>query len=150
MPADYLPIFVTEWGTQTCTGDGANDVESSQQWIDLMAEKKISWTSWNFSDDWRSGAVLKTGACPNGPWTGTGLKESGLEMDNFDVPIAPVSFDEQADTQAFCEKLRKRGIVAPYSTYPGSPNGGMVRIAVTANHTEEQIDRLVEAVREIS
>jgi len=75
--ADYLPIFVTEWGTQTYSGDGANDVQSSQQWIDLMAEKKISWTNWNFSDDWRSGAVLKTGACPSGPWTGTGLKESG-------------------------------------------------------------------------
>ena len=75
--ADYLPIFVTEWGTQTYSGDGTNDVESSRQWIDLMAEKKISWTNWNFSDDWRSGAVLKTGACSNGPWTGTGLKESG-------------------------------------------------------------------------
>jgi len=75
--ADYLPIFVTEWGTQTYSGDGGNDVESSQQWIDLMAEKKISWTNWNFSDDWRSGAVLKSGTCPNGPWIGTGLKESG-------------------------------------------------------------------------
>ena len=80
--ADYLPIFVTEWGTQTYSGDGANDVASSQQWIDLMAEKKISWASWNFSDDFRSGAVLKSGTCPNGPWTGTALKESGqLVMD---------------------------------------------------------------------
>jgi len=80
--ADYLPIIVTEWGTQTYSGDGANDVESSQQWIDLMREKKISWTHWNFSDDWRSGAVLKSGTCPNGPWTGTVLKESGqLVMD---------------------------------------------------------------------
>jgi len=75
--ADYLPIFVTEWGTQTYSGDGANDKESSQQWIDLMAEKKISWVNWNFSDDWRSGAVLKSGSCPNGPWTGSALKESG-------------------------------------------------------------------------
>jgi len=75
--ADYLPIFVTEWGTQAYSGDGANDVESSQQWIDLMREKKISWANWNFSDDWRSGAVLNSGTCPNGPWTGTALKESG-------------------------------------------------------------------------
>jgi|GEM_PF-949707 len=75
--ADFLPIFVTEWGTQNYSGEGPNDVESSQQWIDLMAEKKISWTHWNFSDDWRSGAVLKSGTCPNGPWAGTALKESG-------------------------------------------------------------------------
>ncbi|MCP4577622.1 MAG: cellulase family glycosylhydrolase [Deltaproteobacteria bacterium] len=80
--ADSLPIFVTEWGTQTYSGDGTNDVESSQQWIDLMAEKKISWAGWNFSDDWRSGAVLKSGTCPNGPWSSSGLKESGqLLMD---------------------------------------------------------------------
>jgi len=75
--SNYLPIFVTEWGTQTYSGDGANDMESSQEWIDLMAEKKISWSNWNFSDDWRSGAVLKSGNCPGGPWTGSGLKESG-------------------------------------------------------------------------
>ena len=78
--ADKLPIFATEWGTQTYTGDGPNDVESSQQWVDLMAEKMISWTHWNFSDDWRSGAVLESGTCPYGPWTGTALKESGRRV----------------------------------------------------------------------
>jgi endoglucanase len=43
-----------------------------------MASKKISWTNWNFSDDFRSGAVFKDGTCPNGPWTGTTpLKAAG-------------------------------------------------------------------------
>lgn len=76
--ADRLPVFVTEFGSQEASGDGPNDFTMTQRYIDLMRDKKISWTNWNFSDDFRSGAVWKTGACPNGPWTTGNLKESGL------------------------------------------------------------------------
>jgi endoglucanase len=75
--ADRLPIFATEWGTQDFTGDGANDFVSSQAYIDLMTAKKISWTNWNYSDDFRSGAVWNQGTCPNGPWTASNLKPAG-------------------------------------------------------------------------
>ncbi|MEV4175107.1 cellulase family glycosylhydrolase [Nonomuraea sp. NPDC049709] len=77
--ADRLPIFVTEFGTQTASGDGANNFTRSQQYLDLLAQKKISWVNWNFSDDFRTGAVFTTGTCPNGPFAGTGnLKEAGV------------------------------------------------------------------------
>ncbi|MEU6248830.1 alpha/beta fold hydrolase [Glycomyces sp. NPDC047010] len=77
--ADQLPIFATEWGTQTYTGDGENDFAMSQQWVDMMAENKISWTNWNFADDWRSGSVYTEGTCPDGPYTGTtNLKPAGV------------------------------------------------------------------------
>lgn len=77
--ADRLPMFVSEWGTQQASGDGANNFTSAQQYIDLMASKKISWASWNFSDDMRTGAAFKTGTCPSGPFTGTApLKEAGI------------------------------------------------------------------------
>jgi len=76
--ADELPIFVTEFGTQEYTGDGGNDFTMSQRYLDLMASKKISWVSWNYSDDFRSGAVFKAGTCPDGTYTGTGsLKPAG-------------------------------------------------------------------------
>ncbi|MEU9011803.1 cellulase family glycosylhydrolase [Streptomyces sp. NPDC048479] len=78
--ADRLPMFVTEFGTQTASGDGGNNFTRAQQYIDLMASKKISWSNWNYSDDERSGAVFKEGTCnKNGPWTGTGqLKPAGV------------------------------------------------------------------------
>ncbi|MFJ9033240.1 glycoside hydrolase family 5 protein [Streptomyces sp. NPDC102274] len=77
--ADRIPMFVTEFGTQNFAGEGANDFAQSQQYIDLMAQKKISWTNWNYSDDNRSGAVFKTGTCARGQWTGTSvLKEAGV------------------------------------------------------------------------
>ncbi len=75
--ADKLPVFVTEWGTPTYSGDGGNDLASAQQWIDLMAQKGISWTTWNFSADGQSSALLAGGTCPNGPYTTGNLKESG-------------------------------------------------------------------------
>ncbi len=77
--ADRIPMFVTEFGTQTYTGDGGNNFTMSQRYLDLMAAKKISWTNWNFSDDFRSGAVFKEGVCSGGPYTGTSpLKPAGV------------------------------------------------------------------------
>lgn len=77
--ADRIPMFVTEFGTQEYTGDGPNDFNRSQQYIDLMATKKISWVNWNYSDDHRSGAVFIGGTCPNGTFAGTSrLKPAGV------------------------------------------------------------------------
>jgi endoglucanase len=77
--ADRVPVFVTEFGTQTSSGDGGNDFAMSQRYIDLMAQKKIGWTNWNFSDDSRSGAVFKSGTCSGTSFTGTGpLKPAGV------------------------------------------------------------------------
>lgn len=75
--SDRLPIFVTEFGTQTASGDGTNNFSMAQQYIDLMRTKKIGWTNWNYSDDFRSGAVWNTGTCPGGPWTPAQLKPAG-------------------------------------------------------------------------
>ncbi|MER6006857.1 cellulase family glycosylhydrolase [Nonomuraea angiospora] len=77
--ADRIPIFVTEFGTQTASGDGSNNFTRSQQYLDLLAQKKISWVNWNYSDDFRSGAVFTEGTCPNGTFAGTSrLKPAGV------------------------------------------------------------------------
>ncbi|MHA7056259.1 cellulase family glycosylhydrolase [Aquimarina sp. M1] len=75
--SDQLPVFVTEFGSQEFTGDGPNDFTMTQQFIDLMRQKKISWTSWNYSDDFRSGASWKSGTCSSGAWTSQNLKPAG-------------------------------------------------------------------------
>ncbi|MEV5925508.1 glycoside hydrolase family 5 protein [Streptomyces cellulosae] len=78
--ADRIPVFVTEFGTQNYAGEGADDFAMSRRYLDLMAQKKISWVNWNFSDDHRGGAVFTPGTCAaNGPWTGTqSLKPAGV------------------------------------------------------------------------
>lgn len=86
--ADRIPMFVTEYGTQTASGDGGNNFTMAQRYIDLMASKKISWVNWNYSDDFRSGAVFKDGTCPNGPYSGTTpLKPAGVWVrDRINTP----------------------------------------------------------------
>jgi hypothetical protein len=80
--SDRLPIFVTEFGTQEASGDGANDLTMAQRYMDLMRNKKISWANWNFSDDARSGAVWTSGTCSGSNWTTSRLKEAGLFIRN--------------------------------------------------------------------
>ncbi len=73
-----LPVFVTEFGTQRFTGDGPNDFASAGRYLALMKKRGISWVSWNYSDDWRSGAAFETGTCPDGPFaTDAVLKPAG-------------------------------------------------------------------------
>jgi endoglucanase len=76
--SDVLPIFVTEFGTQTYSGDGANDFVMADKYLQLFARKKIGWTNWNFSDDPLSGAIWVNGTCSNGPWTDSKLKPAGV------------------------------------------------------------------------
>lgn len=75
--ADRLPIFVTEWGSMEYTGDGPSDFESSQAYVDLMREKGISWTNWNYSDDWRTSGVWTEAAPDADVWAAENLTETG-------------------------------------------------------------------------
>ncbi len=98
--SDRLPVFVTEFGSQEYTGDGPNDFTMTQQFIDLMREKKISWTSWNYSDDFRSGAVWQTGTCSGGLWTVDKLKEAGSWIrDKIKFPADDFPGGNTGDTQ---------------------------------------------------
>ncbi len=76
--SDVLPIFVTEFGTQTHTGDGPNDFVMSDRYMQLMATKKIGWVNWNYSDDFRSGAIWKDHTCGQNVWTDDHLKPAGI------------------------------------------------------------------------
>ncbi|MFB6719360.1 glycoside hydrolase family 5 protein [Kribbella sp. NPDC056345] len=74
-----IPLFVTEFGTQNYLGEGANDFTWSKKYLDFLKSKQIGWINWNFSDDWRSGAVFKSGTCSGSSFTGTSkLKEAGI------------------------------------------------------------------------
>jgi endoglucanase len=101
--SDRLPVFVTEFGTQEASGDGANDFAMAQQFIDLMRNKKISWTNWNYSDDFRSGAVWLTGTCSNGPWTLARLKPAGAWI--RERMLAPADDFPGGGTGPVCEPV---------------------------------------------
>jgi endoglucanase len=71
--AKELPLFVTEFGSQTFTGDGTNDFASTTAWLDLLKANKISYGMWSFSDGHESNSVFKQGACAGSNFAGTGV-----------------------------------------------------------------------------
>jgi endoglucanase len=76
--AKSLPLFVSEFGTQTFTGDGANDLASATTWLDLLKSLQISYAMWSFSDGRDSNSVFRPGTCAGTDYAGTAvLTESG-------------------------------------------------------------------------
>jgi len=79
-----------------------------------------------------------------------GLRELGLPVPEGAAAHVGVSIGSGDHMSSVEQELKHRGIVVPYlANYSGSAPQGLLRIAVFANHTEEQIDRLLAALREI-
>jgi 7-keto-8-aminopelargonate synthetase-like enzyme len=76
-----------------------------------------------------------------------GLAVIGLLSDNPTVPIAPLYFNEPEKLEKLSQKLLEAGILAPLVNYPGSPDGGLIRLAVSAAHSKDQISRLLECLK---
>ncbi|MEJ3749204.1 glycoside hydrolase family 5 protein [Actinomycetes bacterium KLBMP 9797] len=76
--AARLPLFVSEFGTQTFTGDGANDLASATAWLDLLKSFKIGYAMWSFSDGRESNSAFRQGTCQGTEYAGAEvLTESG-------------------------------------------------------------------------
>jgi endoglucanase len=79
--AASLPLFVTEFGTVTYTGDGAVDTASSTAWLDLLDRLKISYANWTYSDADEGSGAFRPGTCGGSTYAGTGvLTDSGAFM----------------------------------------------------------------------
>lgn len=69
-----VPVFATEWGTVNANGDGAPDEGSSNQWIQWMAQKGVSWTNWNASAMNETSAAFSSAVFENGfSYTSSGM-----------------------------------------------------------------------------
>ncbi|MFD3450353.1 8-amino-7-oxononanoate synthase [Microbacteriaceae bacterium 4G12] len=76
----------------------------------------------------------------------TGLEEMGFVIKGDDTPIIPVIIGENAAAVAFAKKLTEKGIYAPAIRPPTVPVGeSRIRLTVTADHTEEDIQTLLQA-----
>ena len=75
-----------------------------------------------------------------------GLDKLGLPAGDTPIPIVPIVLHSGAAMEQLSDKLRTEGILAPYINYPGSPEGGLIRLAVTAAHTEPQLEHLLESL----
>lgn len=70
------PVFVSEWGTSAADGNGGVFINESQEWIQFLNSRGISWVNWSLCDKGETSAALLPGTSPDG-WDDSSLTPSG-------------------------------------------------------------------------
>lgn len=79
-----------------------------------------------------------------------GLKQLGWELEDSPVPILCLKSMAGINLAGLRDALFARGIaVEVVRSYTSAPPGGAIRLAIFATHTHEQIERLVDCMRDL-
>ena len=73
-----LPVFVSEFGMCDASGNGGNNFEQAEKWMELLDKYNISFICWNLANKAETSSVLKSGCEKISDWTEDELSESGL------------------------------------------------------------------------
>lgn len=65
------------------------------------------------------------------------------------LPVLPLAIDGAAEGARVHAALRDRGLFVPYVRYPAAASEGVLRLAVTSEHTAADLRRLEEELREV-
>jgi len=75
------------------------------------------------------------------------IRKLGFETSADATPVIPIFFEEKALAQSLSAFLEKKHIIAPAVDYPTQLPKYMVRLTVSAKHTEEQINNLLNTLQ---
>jgi len=78
-----------------------------------------------------------------------GIRRMGFPMNDTVVPVASFALKTAADMERVHGELFNRGIVIQLSHYVGAGPAGVLRMVAFATHTNEQIDRLLAALKSL-
>ncbi len=79
------------------------------------------------------------------------LKNKGFNVGGSKSPIVPVYVSDETKLALFCRELYQNGIFTNWISYPAvRKHMGRLRFIVTANHTDEQIERTVWVLEKIA
>ena len=87
---------------------------------------------------WRNARQLKRG-----------LRAMGFDQDDSPVPAAAWALKTSQDMDRVHGALMERGIAIQRTHYVGAGPNGLLRAVVFANHTPEQIDRMLNALKSL-
>lgn len=71
----------------------------------------------------------------------------GFHTNKDETPIIPVMFTEAEKAKSLSSFLEDNGIIVPFMNYPSENELHMIRIAVSASHTPDQVSRLLELLK---
>ncbi len=77
-----------------------------------------------------------------------GIQKAGYDILGSETPIIPIRTRNIENTLHVSEHLFKKGIFAP-AIRPPAVKEPRIRVTVTAAHTDEDIERLIEALRKV-
>ena len=74
----------------------------------------------------------------------------GFDTGHSETPITPVMIGDEAKSMEFSKRLLEEGVFVSAIVFPTVPKGkGRVRCMVTAEHTEEQLDRAAKMFEKV-
>lgn len=93
---------------------------------------------------------LRAGLAENVAQARTGLRSLGWNLVDSPVPIVCLGVRPGISLQRIRDELYQRDIcIAHVLTYSSTPSGGALRIAIFANHSHQQIERLIHEMAQI-
>jgi endoglucanase len=78
-----LPVYISEFGTCECSGDGKLDKKSVDQWMEFLDKNKIGWCNWSVHEKNETASILKPSASGSGNWKFSDLTRSGNIIRNL-------------------------------------------------------------------
>jgi glycine C-acetyltransferase len=110
------------------------DIAAALAAVDIMEESEAL-----VEKLWRNGNYLKAE-----------LKRRGFDVGGSETPITPVIIGEAQAAKDFSAKLFENGVFATAIVFPTVPKGtARIRAMVSAAHSEEDLDRGVEAFAKV-
>ena len=72
-----IAIFCTEFGTCDASGNGSNNFDEADKWIDAMEEAGVSYCIWNLSNKSETSALISSSCSKTSGWSENDLSASG-------------------------------------------------------------------------
>lgn len=76
------------------------------------------------------------------------LLSLGFRVSEGPSPICSVTFSDATKNEVLFSKLKESGIYPNFINYPGCPPGGHFRFTMSSAHTEEDVQRLLNVIRD--
>lgn len=72
-----LPVIISEFSICDASGNGTNNIEQANIWIDLLDQYNVGFVAWNLSNKPESSSLISSGCSKKSGWTYDELSESG-------------------------------------------------------------------------
>ena len=72
-----LPVIISEFSICDASGNGTNNIEQANVWIDLLDDYNVGFVAWNLSNKNESSSLISSGNSKTSGWTYDELSESG-------------------------------------------------------------------------